>query len=265
DEAARIAGEDGDFHRRDLHAAIAAGDAPEWIFSVQVMPFEEAADYRFNPFDLTKVWPKADYPLIEVGRLVLNRNPEHFFAEVEQVGFNPSNLVPGTGLSPDRMLMGRVFSYHDTHLHRIGANYEQLPINRPKCPVHSYNQDGAMAFTHSGAQPPYAPNSVGGPQADPANGADLGWDVAAGELARVAQELHRDDDDFVQAGTLVRDVMGDAERATLVENILGHANAPEVSIAMKERVVTYWSNVDRDLGTRVAAGLGVGAVAEVAS
>jgi catalase len=272
DEAARIAGEDGDHHRRDLHDAITAGDAPEWTLSVQVMPFAQAADYRFNPFDLTKVWPKADYPLIEVGRLVLDRNPQHFFAEVEQVGFNPSNLVPGTGLSPDRMLMARVFSYHDTHLHRIGANYEQLPINRPKCPVHSYNQDGAMTFSHSGDAPPYAPNSFGGPQADPARGADLGWAVEAGELARVAQERRRDDDDFGQAGSLVRDVMGDAERATLVENIVGHASAPEVSAPMKQRVVQYWSNVDAAVGASVAAGLGVdgaapsgnGAVADVA-
>ena len=118
------------------------GDAPEWTFYVQVMPFADAADYRFNPFDLTKVWPKGDYPLIEVGRMALDRNPENFFAEVEQASFNPSNLVPGTGLSPDRMLMARIFSYHDTHLHRIGPNYEQLPINRPQCPVHSYNKDG---------------------------------------------------------------------------------------------------------------------------
>ena len=110
------------------------GDAPEWSLEVQVMPFAEAADYRFNPFDLTKVWPHSDYPPIQVGRMVLDRNPENFFAEVEQAGFNPSNLVPGIGLSPDKMLMGRIFSYHDTHLHRIGPNYEQLPINRPAVP-----------------------------------------------------------------------------------------------------------------------------------
>ena len=132
------------------------------------MPFADAADYRFNPFDLTKVWPQGDYPLIEVGRMVLDRNPENFFAEVEQASFNPSNLVPGTGLSPDRMLMARVFSYHDTHLHRIGPNYEQLPVNRPQCPVHSYNKDGAMTYHHAGDQPVYAPNSYGGPAADPA-------------------------------------------------------------------------------------------------
>ena len=102
--------------------------------------------------------------------MVLDRNPANFFAEVEQASFNPSNLVPGTGLSPDRMLMARIFSYHDTHLHRIGPNYEQLPINRPQCPVHSYNKDGQMTYHHAGDQPVYAPNSYGGPAADPAKG-----------------------------------------------------------------------------------------------
>jgi catalase len=123
EEAGQMAGEDPDFHRRDLRTAIDRGEFPEWHLEMQIMPFEEAADYRFNPFDLTKVWPHGDYPPITVGRLVLDRNPENFFAEVEQAGFSPANLVPGIGLSPDRMLMGRIFSYHDTHLHRIGPNY----------------------------------------------------------------------------------------------------------------------------------------------
>ena len=174
-EADAMAAEDPDFHRRDLRKAIDAGDAPEWRLEVQVMPFAEAADYRFNPFDLTKVWPHGDYPAIEVGRMVLDRNPENFFAEVEQAGFPPSNLVPGIGLSPDKMLMGRIFSYHDTHLHRIGANHEQLPINAPKADVHSYNKDGQMTYRHAGDQPVYAPNSYGGPMADPALGAEIGW------------------------------------------------------------------------------------------
>ena len=146
------------------------------------MPFADAADYRFNPFDLTKVWPKGDYPLIEVGRMVLDRNPANFFAEVEQASFNPSNLVPGTGLSPDRMLMARIFSYHDTHLHRIGPNYEQLPINRPQCARALLQQGRAMPYHHAGDQPVYAPNSYGGPAADPAKGTEIGWDVDAAEL-----------------------------------------------------------------------------------
>jgi catalase len=257
DEADERAGEDPDFHRRDLFESIAAGDAPEWRLEMQVMPFEEAADYRFNPFDLTKVWPHGDYPPIEVGRMVLDRNPENFFAEVEQAGFNPSNLVPGTGLSPDKMLMARIFSYHDTHLHRIGPNYEQLPVNAPQCPVHSYNKDGNMAYRHAGDQPVYAPNSYGGPEADTAHGHDLGWDVEAGELGRYAYAKHAEDDDFGQPGTLYRAVMSDTDRDHLVDNIVGHAS-DGVSRPMQERVVAYWTAVDADLGARVAAGLDSG-------
>jgi catalase len=261
DEAGAMAGEDGDHHRRDLFDAIAGGDAPEWKFCVQVMPFAEAADYRFNPFDLTKVWPKADYPLIEVGRLVLDRNPENYFNEVEQAAFSPANLVPGTGLSPDRMLMGRIFSYHDTHLHRVGTNYQHLPVNAPRCPVHSYNKEGAMSFRHSGDQPVYAPNSdPSGPVADPSFG-EIGWDVDAGELARSAYLRHRDDDDFVQPGTLVREVMGDAERAALLQNIVGHAT-DRVGADMQRRVVAYWTKVDEDLGARLARELGQEATPE---
>ncbi|MBA3268577.1 MAG: catalase [Acidimicrobiia bacterium] len=254
-EAKAMTAEDPDFHRRDLRQAIAAGDAPEWRLEMQVMPFADAADYRFNPFDLTKVWPHGDYPPITVGRLVLDRNPANFFAEVEQAGFSPANLVPGTGLSPDKMLMGRIFSYHDTHLHRIGPNYEQLPINAPKVEVHSYNKDGQMTYHHAGSQPVYAPNAYGGPQADPRRAPDLGWSVEAGELGRYAYDKHAEDDDFSQARALYRDVMNDADREHLVTNIVGHAS-DEVTNEVQQRVIAYWSNVDPQLGTRVAAGLG---------
>ncbi len=254
DEAVRMASEDPDAHRRDLRRAIAEGEAPEWRLEVQVMPFEDALSYRFNPFDLTKVWPHGDYPPIEVGRMVLDRNPDNFFAEVEQSGFSPSNLVPGIGLSPDKMLMGRIFSYHDTHLHRIGANYEQLPINSPKVEVHSYNFDGPMTYIHSGDQPVYAPNSHGGPEADGENGADLTWQVEGGELGRYENPRHAEDDDFGQAGTLYREVMDDERRDMLVENIVGHASA-EVTSDTQDRVVEYWTQVDAELGSRVARGL----------
>jgi catalase len=257
DEGAAMAAQDPDYHRRDLFNSIAAGDAPEWRLEMQIMPLAEAADYRFNPFDLTKVWPHGDYPPIEVGRLVLDRNPENFFAEVEQAGFKPANLVPGTGLSPDKMLMGRIFSYHDTHLHRIGANHEQLPINAPKVPVNSYNKDGFMTYRHAGDQPVYAPNSHGGPQADPDRAADIGWPVEAGELGRYAYEKHAEDDDFGQAGTMYREVMDDAAREALVGNIVGHAS-DEVASETQQRVVAYWTSVAADLGARVAAGLGQG-------
>jgi catalase len=266
-EANEMAAEDPDAHRRDLRRAIDEGEAPEWRLEIQVMPFEDAASYRFNPFDLTKVWPHGDYPPIQVGRMVLDRNPEHFFAEVEQSGFSPSNLVPGIGLSPDKMLMGRIFSYHDTHLHRIGANYEQLPINSPRSPVHSYNQDGPMTYHHSGDQPPYAPNSYGGPVADPEKGADLTWSVEGEEIGRYANAVHAEDDDFVQARMLYREVMDDGDRDHLVENVVGHASAG-VTPAIQDRVVEYWTNVDGELGARVAAGLNrdaAGSAAEAAA
>jgi catalase len=254
-EAKAMTAEDPDYHRRDLHAAIARGDAPEWRLEMQVMPFAEAAGYRFNPFDLTKVWPHADYPPVQVGRMVLDRNPENFFAEVEQAGFSPANLVPGTGLSPDKMLMGRIFSYHDTHLHRIGANYEQLPINAPRVEVHSYNKDAPMAYRHSGAQPVYAPNSYGGPEADAQRAGAVAWSVEAGEMGRYAYEKHADDDDFGQAGTLYREVMSDTDRDNLVTNIVGHAS-DHVNDEVQLRVIAYWSSVDPALGSRIAAGLG---------
>jgi catalase len=229
DEAVQMAAEDPDAHRRDLRKAIAGGNAPEWRLEVQVMPFADALDYRFNPFDLTKIWPHGDYQPIQVGRMVLDRNPDNFFAEVEQSGFSPSNLVPGIGLSPDKMLMGRIFSYHDTHLHRIGANYERLPVNSPKVEVHSYDFDGPMTYI-------------------------LGLEVEGGQLGRYANPKHAEDDDFGQAGTLYREVMDDARRDMLVENIVGHASA-EVSFDTQDRVVAYWTQVDAELGARVAAGL----------
>jgi catalase len=253
-EATAMTAEDPDFHRRDLWDSIARREAPEWRLEMQIMPFAEAADYRFNPFDLTKVWPHADYPPITIGRMVLDRNPANHFAEVEQAGFAPSNLVPGIGLSPDKMLMGRIFSYHDTHLHRIGTNYEQLPINAPSSSVHSYNKDGGMTYHHPGSQPVYAPNSYGGPQADPSKEQPSWW-VEAAELGRYAYEKHAEDDDFVQAGALYRDVMSETDCEHLAGNIIGHASK-DVSDDVKNRVVQYWTNVDAALGARVAGGLG---------
>jgi catalase len=152
------------------------------------------------------------------------------------------------------MLLGRVFSYHDTHLHRIGANYEQLPINAPKCPVHSYSRDGAMTYHHPGSAPHYWPNSYGGPEADPSKELPTWW-VEAGELGRYEYEPHADDDDFVQPRALYRDVMNDTDREHLVTNIVAHAS-DAVSDRIQERVVEYWTNVDVNLGSRVAAGLG---------
>jgi catalase len=146
EEADRLAGQDADRHRRDLFEAIERGEYPSWTLQVQIMPLEDAATYRFNPFDLTKVWPFGDYPPIEVGRMTLNENPSNHFIHIEQAAFEPSNLVPGIGPSPDKMLLGRLFSYPDTHRYRIGVNYNELPPNRPESPVRSYSKDGRMRF-----------------------------------------------------------------------------------------------------------------------
>ncbi|MFI1307588.1 catalase [Streptomyces sioyaensis] len=250
EDADRIAGEDADFHRRDLYRAIDTGDAPSWTLYVQVMPFDDAPDYRFNPFDLTKVWPHGDYPLIEVGRMTLNKNPEDYFIHIEQAAFEPSNMVPGIGPSPDKMLLGRLFSYPDTHRYRIGPNYLQLPPNRPHVPVHSYAKDGPMRFDPARVARPYAPNSYGGPAADTEQYGDpAGWQTA-GEMVREATRPRRDDDDFVQPGTMVRQVLDDAARDRLVHNIAGHL-AEDVTKPVLERAFQYWRNVDKHLGDRI--------------
>jgi catalase len=253
-DARAMTAEDPDHHLRDLYQAIARGDHPSWTLYMQIMPFEEAADYRFNPFDLTKVWPHADYPLTRVGRFVLDRNPENYFAEVEQAAFEPANMVPGIGPSPDKMLLGRLFSYPDTHRYRIGTNYLQLPVNAPKVAVHSYNKDGSMRYRHNGDQPVYAPNSYGGPQADP-QFQEPGWRVS-GEIVRAAYTKRRDDDDFGQAGTQVRKVLDDAAKARLATNITNHLKGGVEPRTLAAAIV-YWTNVDPDLGARVAEGVGV--------
>jgi catalase len=253
DEAAAMTALDRDFHIRDLHSAIKNGDHPSWRLEVQVMPFEEAASYRFNPFDLTKVWPHADYPPITIGRLTLNKNADNYFAEIEQAAFEPANFVPGIGPSPDKMLQGRLFSYPDTHRYRIGPNYLQLPVNRPHSPVHSYNKDGAMRYDNPG-DPVYAPNTAGGPAADPQLWRGDTYQVS-GEIIRSAYTLHSDDDDFGQPRALWENVLTDTERDHLVTNIVGHASAPEVTADMKARVVEYWRNVHPELGAQVGKGL----------
>ena len=254
-EGHEIAGQDPDHHIKDLYEAIKSGDHPSWTLYMQVMPFADAADYRFNPFDLTKVWPHGDYPLVKVGRMVLDRNPDNYFAEVEQSAFEPNNMVPGTGPSPDKMLLARLFSYHDAHLHRIGANSMQLPINAPRyAPVHSYNRDGAMRYENPG-DPVYAPNSFGGPVATPEMfGPDPSWRVT-GEILRSAYTLHKEDDDFGQANVMVNKAMDQAARQRLVSNVVGHASQ-DVTEPVLSRVVAYWRNIDKVVGDQVAAGLG---------
>jgi catalase len=247
-DADRLVSVDGDYHARDLHQAIKNGDYPSWTLKVQIMPFDDAKTYRINPFDLTKVWPHADYPLIEVGRLVLNRNFADHHTEIEQAAFSPSNQVPGTGLSPDKMLLGRTFAYNDAHRARLGVNYKQIPVNAPKAPVHSYSKDGAMRI-HNVADPVYAPNSYGGPQADPARAAEVVWSVD-GEMVRAANTPRAADDDWGQAGVLVRDVMDDAERRRLVSNVAGNLRNG-VSEQVLQRAFDYWRSIDKSVGDSI--------------
>ena len=250
DEAERLAGADAEYHRRDLFEAIERGEHPSWTLHVQVMPYADARTYRFNPFDLTKVWPHADYPLIKVGRMTLNRNPENFFAQIEQAAFAPSNQVPGTGFSPDKMLLGRVFAYADAQRARIGTNYIQLPVNQPKVAgANSYTFDGNMAFHHSGAAPVYAPNSYGRGFSDETGPVSDGWE-ADGEMVRSAYTLHAEDDDFSQAGTLVREVFDDAARERLVQTVAG-ALAGGVVEPVLSRAFQYWKNIDQNVGERI--------------
>ncbi|WP_395245327.1 catalase [Agromyces sp. MMS24-K17] len=252
-EAEAIAGADADFYRRDLYEAIERGEFPTWDVKVQVMPYEDAKTYRFNPFDLTKVWPHGDYPLIEVGHFTLNRNPQNHFAEIEQAAFSPANQVPGTDISPDKMLMARVFSYPDAQRYRVGTNYNQLPVNAPHAaPVHNYSQDGAQRHHFNAPTTPvYAPNSFGGPQADPARAAEGSWEHD-GALVRAAATLHADDSDFGQAGTLYRDVFPDESKARFLTTLAGQANAISVD-DIRERFFQYWTNVDAGLGAAVRA------------
>ncbi|HMC07693.1 MAG TPA: catalase, partial [Actinomycetota bacterium] len=255
-EADQLAGSDGDYHTRDLYFAIERGEYPSWTLKMQIMPFEEAKTYRFNPFDLTKVWPHRDYPLIDVGRMTLDRNPTDYHSEIEQAAFEVSNFVPGIGPSPDKMLLGRLFSYPDAHRARIGTNYNQLPVNAPLSPVHSYSKDGNMRYRKV-SDPVYAPNSKGGPQADTARyGEPAGW-YTDGEMVHAAYTLRAEDDDWGQAGTMVRKVLDDAARARLVSNIAGHL-LDGVTEPVLLRAFEYWRNVDKQLGDRVEEGVRAG-------
>ena len=247
-----MAGTDGDAHQRDLYDAIEAGDYPSWSLKVQIMPFEDAKTYRFNPFDLTKVWPHGDYPLHEVGRMTLNRNVEDYHAQIEQAAFEPNNIVPGTGLSPDKMLLARGFSYADAHRARLGVNYKQIPVNEPHVEVNAYSKDGAMRIRNA-TDPVYSPNSMGGPEVDAKRAAEVHW-VSDGDMVRTAYALRQDDDDWGQAGTLVREVLDNEARDRLAHNIIGHVS-DGVREPVLSRVFEYWTNVDPDLGKKVEEGV----------
>ncbi|NLB46441.1 MAG: catalase [Microbacteriaceae bacterium] len=260
--AQQLAGSDADYYRRDLFDAIERGDYPAWDVYVQIMPHEEAKTYRFNPFDLTKTWPKADYPRIKVGTFTLNRNPVNFFAEIEQAAFSPGNQVPGTGISPDKMLMARVFSYPDAQRYRVGTNYNQLPVNQPHATeANNYMHQGNMQYHFPPAsQRVYHPNSfgaAGGPATDAAAGVEGSWE-SDGELMRTAYTLRADDGDFVQPGILYRDVFSDADRASIKETLEGQAQSITID-DIRERFFQYWTNVDAGLGQHLRDAYAAGA------
>eukprot|EP01027_Heterolobosea_sp_BB2_P022055 GEZU01032444.1.p2 GENE.GEZU01032444.1~~GEZU01032444.1.p2 ORF type:complete len:482 (+),score=169.29 GEZU01032444.1:143-1588(+) len=252
-EAVKMCGEDPDHATRDLFNHIESGNVAAWRMYIQVMPFEAAATYRFDIFDVTKVWPHKDYPLIPVGRMVLNRNPENYFAEVEQAAFSPANLVPGIEPSPDKMLQGRLFSYPDTHRHRLGPNYAQIPINAPlrAGKVESYQRDGLMAVNgNGGSGPNYEPNSFGGPKEDhsvrehpqPVHGVVL------------RSPYTHPNDDFVQAGNLYR-LMSPQEKTNLINNIVNSLKQARRDIQIRQ--VQNFLKADKEYGRRVAEGLGI--------
>ncbi len=250
-EAARIIGDDRESHQRDLYQAIERGDFPKWRFCVQIMPEADADKTAYNPFDLTKVWPHKDYPLIEVGILELNRNPENYFAEVEQASFSPANTVPGISHSPDKMLQFRIFSYADAQRYRVGANHESLPVNRARVPVHTYHRDGPMRFDdNGGGSVNYEPNSFGGPAEDPAykepplpvSGPADRWDHRAGN------------DDYGQPGALFRLMSADQQRQ-LFDNIA--AAMQGVPEAIQRRQIGHFAKADPAYGSGVAERLGL--------
>ncbi|XP_078000104.1 catalase-like [Glandiceps talaboti] len=250
DKAAELSKSDPDYAIRDLYNAIAEGNFPTWTFYIQVMTFEEAEKFRWNPFDLTKIWPHGEFPLIPVGKLVLNRNPKNYFAEVEQIAFAPAHMVPGVEASPDKMLQGRLFSYPDTHRHRLGTNYMQIPVN---CPFNTrsrnYQRDGPQCVdeNQTGA-PNYFPNSFSGPQ-DESKHAQSTFHVS-GDVQRYNTA---DDDNFTQVGNFWRKALSEYDREHLVNNIAGHLK--DAQDFLQKRAVHNFTQCDPEFGRRLSEAL----------
>ncbi|MEO8492683.1 catalase [Pseudomonas sp.] len=251
-EAERLAGSDPDYAQRDLFGAIQRGDFPKWSVNIQIMTEAQADAHYENPFDVTKTWSQKEFPLIEVGELELNRNPQNFFAEVEQAAFGPSNMVPGVGLSPDRMLQGRVFAYADAHRYRIGTNHQQLPVNAPRSPVNTNQRDGSMTFgPNGGATPNYEPNSY----ADTPKQAPQYAEPALALSGAATRYDHREDTDYYShAGELYR-LMDPGQKALLINNIAGAMAG--VSSDVVQRQLQHFFKADAAYGQGIATALGV--------
>ena len=253
-DAAELAGLNPESHNADLVHAIEFGQYPSWTLKVQVMPAGDAPNYKVNPFDLTKVWNYDDYPLIEIGRLVLDRNPDNYFAHVEQSGFDPGNFVPGIGPSPDKMLQGRLFAYGDAHRYRLGINHTQLPVNAPHATTtRNYGRDGLMVFgDNAGRAKNYEPNSFNGPvETD----RPLYGSLATTGSSGTYEWQHHDGDDFGQAGDLYR-LQPDDAKARLVENIatgLSQVSAGAIGDGIVERSIAHFRAADPEYGARIEA------------
>jgi catalase len=250
-EAEALVGKDRESHQRDLYDAIENGDFPKWTLYVQVMPEKDASKVSYNPFDLTKIWPHKDYPLIEVGVMELNRNPENYFAEIEQMAVSPAQVVPGISFSPDRMLQARLFSYGDAQRYRLGVNHHQIPVNAPRCPVHSFHRDGAMRVDgNHGGRLHYEPNSYGEWQEQP----DYREPPLSIEGAADHWNHRVDDDHHSQPGALFR-LMSPSQQQTLFDN-----TARSIGGAPKEiqiRHILNCAKADPAYGRGVAAALGI--------
>lgn len=248
-EAEAVVARDRESSQRDLYESIERGDYPKWRVCVQIMPEKDAETYRWNPFDLTKVWPHKDYPLIDVGELELDRNPENYFAEVEQSAFSPSNIVPGIGFSPDKMLQARVFSYADSHRYRIGTHYELLPVNRPKSAVNTYHMDGPMRFdAPKSTNAFYEPNSFNGPVEDH-RFAEPPLKIS-GDADRYNHRIGNDD--YTQPGNLFR-LMSPSQKQQLFNNIAAAmAGVPEEIV---RRQLGHFHKADPDYACGVAKAL----------
>lgn len=251
EEARQIVGGDRESHQRDLFESIKEGKFPRWKMKIQVMTEEQAANSPYNPFDLTKVWPHGEYPLIDVGEFELNRNPENYYAEVEQAAFNPANVVPGISFSPDRMLQGRLFSYGDAQRYRLGVNHAQIPVNSPKCPYHSFHRDGAMRVDGNfGAATPYEPNSFGEWQEQPQyKEAHLALDGGAGHWD------HREDDDYYSQPRALFNLMTDEKKQLLFSNTAAEVGQAEKFIQIRHIRNCY--KCDPAYGEGVAKALGL--------
>ncbi|MDB5964508.1 MAG: catalase [Polaromonas sp.] len=248
-EAAELVGRDRESAQADLLHAIDHKDFPRWNLKIQVMPEKDAASYHLNPFDLTKVWPHADYPLIDVGVLELNRNPENYFAEVEQLAFSPANVVPGISFSPDKMLQSRLFSYGDAQRYRLGVNHHQIPVNAPRCPVHSYHRDGSMRVDdNKGAEIGYEPNSKGAWQEQP----DFAEPPLSIEGAADHWNHRVDEDYYSQPGNLFRLLTADKQQL-LFDNTARSVGG--ASKAIQERHIANCTKADPAYGAGVARAL----------